>query len=233
LKVGIRFDVSTAIKRRVFYGVVPFAMLFAAVAHAGLTTFNDGDVLSAANMNSNFADLQSQITALQGQVTTLQSQLAGAGVPAGTIIAYGGPVVPSGWLLCDGSAVSRTMYANLFTAVGTVSGSGDGASTFNLPDLRGRFLRGVDGMAGNDPDSASRTAAAPGGNVGNLVGSVEADSFASHTHLMNRSAAPWGPGGTSVSNIAYDSTSGSIATAATGGNETRPKNAYVNYIIKY
>ncbi len=101
-----------------------------------------------------------------------------AGVPAGTIMAYGGLTIPSGWIVCDGTAVSRTSYASLFGAIGINFGGGDGISTFNLPDLRGRFLRGVDGGAGHDPDAASRTASNPGGPVGNAVGTLQADSTA-------------------------------------------------------
>lgn len=64
---------------------------------------------------------------------------------AGTIVAYGGAAAPTGWLLCDGSAVSRTTYAALFTAIGTTFGVGDGSTTFNLPDLRDRFPLGKSG----------------------------------------------------------------------------------------
>jgi microcystin-dependent protein len=62
----------------------------------------------------------------------------------GSIVAFGGNVAPSGWLLCDGSAVSRTAFPDLFTTIGTRWGIGDGATTFNVPDLRGRFSGGSD-----------------------------------------------------------------------------------------
>jgi microcystin-dependent protein len=62
--------------------------------------------------------------------------------PAGTIIAFAGATPPSGWLLCNGSAISRTTYSALFSAIGTAHGQGDGSATFNLPDYRGQFLRG-------------------------------------------------------------------------------------------
>jgi len=64
---------------------------------------------------------------------------------------------PTGWLECDGSAVSRTTYANLFTAISDDYGNGDGSTTFNLPNYQGQFLRGFDNSAGVDPDAASRT----------------------------------------------------------------------------
>jgi microcystin-dependent protein len=85
------------------------------------------------------------------------------GLPAGIILPYGGITAPDGWLFCDGSPVSRTNYSRLFSAIKTTNGIGDGASTFNLPDYRGRFLRGSDGMdatgvglAYRDPDKNSR-----------------------------------------------------------------------------
>ncbi|MBX2989398.1 MAG: tail fiber protein [Bdellovibrionaceae bacterium] len=155
-------------------------------------------------------------------------------VPAGGIIPFGGTVAPAGYLLCDGSAVSRTIYAELFSVIGTNFGSGDGSTTFNLPDLRGRFLRGVDGLAGRDSDAGTRTEMNVGGNTGNQVGSVQLDAFKDHTHNVSinnangsgpaKYSAPWEP---SSSYSTYTTTG-----ASGGGTETRPKNAYVNYLIK-
>jgi microcystin-dependent protein len=85
-------------------------------------------------------------TALDAQVAKL-TDLA-ALVPAGSMIAFGGSAAPTGWQLCDGSAISRTTFAGLFTAIGTAYGAGDGSTTFNLPDLRGRVAVGEDGAAG-------------------------------------------------------------------------------------
>ena len=61
----------------------------------------------------------------------------------GMIFAYAGASAPTGFLLCDGSAVSRTTYAGLFSLIGTTYGAGDGSTTFNVPDLRGRFAIGA------------------------------------------------------------------------------------------
>ena len=79
--------------------------------------------------------------------------------PAGAVSPFAGPAanLPGGWLNCDGSEVSRDEYEDLFAAIGTAHGEGDGATTFNLPDYRGMFLRGVDNGAGNDPDGEDRT----------------------------------------------------------------------------
>jgi len=162
------------------------------------------------------------------------------GNPSGAIIAYGGTSAPSGWLLCDGSAVSRTTYATLFAAIGIAYGSGDGSTTFNLPDLRGRFARGVDGTANNDPDKAARTASNTGGNTGNAVGSLQDDNLESHNHRLRYGstaaalAASRGLIGGSTDQGSYiNSGLGPAFVENSGGNETRPKNVYVNYIIKH
>ncbi len=72
-------------------------------------------------------------------------------VPSGTVLYFAGQTAPAGWLKANGAAVSRTAYAALFAAIGTTYGAGDGRSTFNLPDLRGEFLRGWDDGRGVDP----------------------------------------------------------------------------------
>lgn len=93
--------------------------------------------------------------------------------PPGVVFPYAGATAPDGWLLCNGSAISRTTYAALFEAISTAHGTGDGSTTFNLPDYRGRFLRGRDGGAARDPNVATRTASGTGGNTGDNVGSIE------------------------------------------------------------
>ncbi len=161
-------------------------------------------------------------------------------MPVGTILAYGGENIPEGWLICDGGSVSRTQYADLFDAIGIAWGSGDGATTFHLPDLRGIFARGLDGNAGNDPDKTSRTASNMGGNTGNSVGSLQDDELESHRHtipyyLYDASQfASVSANRPLVSNtgVRHEIQSGKY-TGYFGGLETRPKNVYVNYIIKY
>jgi microcystin-dependent protein len=159
--------------------------------------------------------------------------------PAGVMMAFAGPKtkIPAGWLLCDGTPVSRTTYADLFNAIGTSWGSGDNTTTFNLPSTQGQFLRGVSDGSGLDPDAANRTATRTGGNTGDNVGSIEADMLRSHTHTENywdvHSASLGGneqdqAGG--VENRAFNKLTDS---GTTGGSETRPKNVNVYYIIKY
>jgi hypothetical protein len=89
-------------------------------------SFSDGETLTASKLNANFNALKTAIAST-----------------VGTISAYGGNTAPTGWLLCDGTAVSQTTYADLFAVIGCNFGCSGG--NFNLPDLRGRFLRGRDG----------------------------------------------------------------------------------------
>jgi len=153
-------------------------------------------------------------------------------VPTGSVMAYMGTTPPPGWRLCDGAPVSRTEYSALFAIIRTTSGVGDGVNTFNLPDLRGYFLRGRDAAQGRDPDSTDRFAI-NGGNAGDAVGSVQNDVFASHNHGYDGNNNT--SGGTYLnfgSNQTTD-TNWRGVTGNSGGRETRPKNVNVNYIIKY
>jgi microcystin-dependent protein len=101
-------------------------------------------------------------------------------VPAGTIISYAGNItilkpIPTGWLLCDGRAVSRADYLSLFNAIGTTYGTGNGTTTFNLPDLRGRVAIGVDGTGADSriEDSFADTLGLSGGEDKHLLTTPE------------------------------------------------------------
>lgn len=155
-------------------------------------------------------------------------------VPAGAIIAWAGSTAPAGYLLCDGSQVSRTTYADLYAVVSTSFGSGNGSTTFHLPDLRGRFLRMKDGGTGRDPNAATRTAINTGGAVGDNVGSLQGEAFKSHTHsVFSRTGTDVVGGGSAEIFMTSAFDNATDATEAAGGDETRPINVYVNYIIKY
>jgi microcystin-dependent protein len=168
----------------------------------------------------------------------------GATVPSGVVVAFTGASAPAGWLLCDGTAVGRTAFAALFTAIGTTHGQGDGSTTFNVPDYRSRFLRGVDGSANLDPDKTSRTAMNAGGQTGNAVGSVQTDALQGHFHgphnagsyVMASSSDP-GANALSTGGGQISPSTGSPVTDGSHGtprlsSESRPVNAYVNFIIK-
>jgi microcystin-dependent protein len=120
-------------------------------------------------------------------VTGTITQGGGSIFPAGIIWEYGGSSAPTGWLLCDGSAVSRTTYAALFAVLGTAYGSGDGSTTFNVPDKRGKFGIGVDGTytRGSTGGAASGTTSTAGshnhtGNTGSTT--LSTSQIPSHTH---------------------------------------------------
>lgn len=89
-------------------------------------------------------------------------------LPSGAIMYFAGQTAPAGWLKANGAAVSRTTYAALFAAIGITYGAGDGRTTFNLPDLRGEFVRGWDGGRGVDS--------------GRTIGSAQAQAVANHYH---------------------------------------------------
>lgn len=102
-------------------------------------------------------------------------------VPTGAIFSFPVEIPPTGYLICDGSAVSRATYADLFALIGTTYGAGDGSTTFNLPDYRGKFLRGYDNGAGNDPDASTRLDRGDG-ITGDNIGTTQNDAISSHLH---------------------------------------------------
>ncbi|WP_422001756.1 phage tail protein [Reyranella sp.] len=111
-----------------------------------------------------------------------------SGVPAGCVLPFAGAVAPDGWLLCAGQAVSRTTYADLFAVLGTTYGGGDGSTSFNLPDLRGRVAAGRDDMDGAD---AGRLAGAVvgrtvlGGTGGAATHVLGLGEMPAHSHGVN------------------------------------------------
>ena len=162
-------------------------------------------------------------------------------VPAGIIQAFAGSVAPAGWLECNGAAISRTTYVDLFAAIGTTFGIGDGSTTFNLPDLRGEFIRGWDNGRGID--------------TGRGLGTFQVDDVKPHTHTgttnssgahnhtvsvpaySNVYAASTNGATTGTSAVATTSTNGAhthtFTTNNNNGVETRPRNISLMYIIKY
>lgn len=162
----------------------------------------------------------------------------GTHFPLGIVFPYAGrtrkadlaKIEPLGWYLCDGREMSRKLP--LFDVIGTLYGVGDSVDTFNLPDYRGRFLRGVDDPtnqdpAGRDPD-ASRREGDNGARGGKDVGSVQGDELKRHSHHF-KGEAGWPQTGRDTA--CYRSDQGTITTSEVGGRETRPKNSYINFII--
>lgn len=149
----------------------------------------------------------------------------------GGFIWYGLPnKIPTNCRICDNSTLAIASFAKLSENLGNAWGTSGG--NLNLPDLRGRFPRGVDGGAANDPDRASRTAANTGGNSGDAVGSVQADAMASHNHGI-RMGSTGGAGAFYPTSGGWASNNqGTIATTDTGSGESRPKNANVYFVIR-
>ena len=111
-------------------------------------------------------------------------QVQGA-MPIGAVIDYAGANAPEGWLLCYGQAVSRVTYAALFAVIGTTFGAGDGATTFNVPDCRGRVTAGRDNMGGTDAERLSffgAVAKAVGGVLGAASHALTANQNGPHNH---------------------------------------------------
>lgn len=140
-------------------------------------------------------------------------------LPVGVVLPFANTTAPDGWIECDGRAVSRSTYAALFAAIGTSYGAGDGSTTFNIPDLRGEFVRGWDHGKGVDP--------------GRAAASNQLDAFKAHSHFLKSRLQS----GTSNSEVPSDSTGtyseASLSTTETGGTETRPRNVAMMMCIKY
>jgi len=152
----------------------------------------------------------------------------------GQVAFYAMNTAPAGWLKANGAAISRTTYAALFAAIGTTFGTGDGSTTFNIPDLRGEFIRGWDDSRGVDS--------------GRSFGSAQADEFESHTHIQNAHShverfrnsgggslnlSPTSNGTGTVSDTTVSTGDTTATNQNTGGVETRPRNVAFLGCIKY
>lgn len=170
-------------------------------------------------------------------------------LPAGTILAFGGDIdsVPAGFLPCTGGIVSKNEYPELYRKIKNYYGMGNDPTTFKLPDLRGMFLRGVSYDSGNDPDAYLRVNEY-GGNTGNLPGSTQGDASRNMTGTFKtfdrgvgevsgvfvNSDERWSTGVRSGNGDDWGAyTSIDISREVPTSTEFRPKNVYVNYIIKY
>ena len=162
------------------------------------------------------------IAIADGAVT--QAKASNMLVPAGAVMAFAMNSAPTGWLTADGSSVSRTTYASLFTAIGTTYGSGDGATTFTLPDLRGYFVRGF----GTNSD----------GTAAGTFGAKQAEMVGPHSHPNSvfEGYLPIGSGGWRYDHYQDGGDSefkANLSTSNNTGTENRPKNIAMLYCIKY
>ena len=158
-------------------------------------------------------------------------------VPSGSIIAFGGASAPdAGWLLCDGSDINRTTYARLFAAIGTAYGTGNGSSTFGLPDLRDRVLLG---KGTNNSTLGTETGSAAASSViTNATNSTGTGTTGGTTNSLSLSTGTF-------ATSAKDSATGSALTGATNASHTHSipalsipalattlPSSVVNFIIK-
>jgi len=158
----------------------------------------------------------------------------GSGAEIGSVTAFAMPTPPEGWLVCDGSAVSRTDYADLYAVIGTVWGHGDQIATFNLPDLRGEFVRGFDAGRGVDVDR--------------LFATSQQDEMQGHGHTLDPLSSGLGTiygisqeyfalySDDGAANLANESVKTPTSDGVNGeprvGSETRPRNVAMTYAIK-
>ncbi|WP_153114629.1 tail fiber protein [Rhodocyclus tenuis] len=194
-----------------FTGLTPGARYYLDGATAGAIT-------ATAPTNAVFVGIARNATELFVDVDAG----SGAGVPVGTVIHVARNSAPTGYLKANGALLSRTTYSELFGAIGTTYGAGDGATTFALPDLRGEFVRGWDDGRGVDS--------------GRVFGSAQSDDFKSHSHQQTTNNTDYGSG-VYGANTSGNAASGSVAsgnyTLSAGGSETRPRNVALLACIKY
>ena len=192
---------------------------------------NDGIVVARFPSQTEQDDA-SKAVATTEWVQALLSSLGNILAPTGSIVAMATRIAPNGYLTCDGSAVSRTTYSKLFSVIGVQFGSGDGSTTFNLPDLRGQFIRGFDSSGSVDADRVfgSKQGDATRNVTGefaatddNLTANIAIGAFFSTGRSKGN-----GAGGIGVEPIIGFDISRQVPTA----DEIRPKNIALSYVIK-
>lgn len=166
-------------------------------------TWSVGEALSAANMNTYISD----------NLSYLHDTL----LPTGVIVPYGGGSAPTGWLKCDGSAVSRTTYATLFALIGTTYGAGDGSTTFNLPDMRGRVPVGQN----------AATFGTLGGTGGEETHTLSAAEMPVHDHAVS------GNTGTESNDHTHQVTTTDEITGYAAQDVANGATAQVNHVTTY
>lgn len=168
-----------------------------------------------------------KVTEINGEIP-----IFGSGVPTGTVVPFAGSNAPKDYLICDGSAISRQIYSKLFEVIGTIYGSGDGSSTFNLPNIKGNVIVGC--------DSSNSKFNSLGMTGGEETHKLTTSEMPSHNHRQTVTASRSGSGNTYVSwnanNLTGNTDTGARNTLNTGGNQAHNNlQPYItlNYIIKY
>jgi microcystin-dependent protein len=156
-------------------------------------------------------------------------------VPVGSMVDFAGASSPEGWILCYGQAISRVTYSDLFGVIGTTFGSGDGSTTFNLPDFRGRVAAGLDNLGGSSANTITNAAAdSLGGTLGTETHTLDSTQIPAHSHSYALPAVVAYGGSPNAINAGSITASG--ATGNTGGglahNNVQPT-IFLSKIIKY
>lgn len=179
-----------------------------------------------------------QPSSTPGLVRMFISPSADDGVPAGTIVPFAGSTAPGGWLFCHGQEVDRTTYARLFNRIGTAFGAGNGSTTFNLPDMRGRVPLGKDNMGGASANRVTNPQAdVLGGSMGAETHTLSIAEMPSHSHVQTRGDEGAGQGTLhAAGTAAYQTvTATNVNTQSAGGggahNNMQPS-ITMNYIIR-
>ena len=159
-------------------------------------------------------------------------------IDAGTVVPWAKSSAPTGWLECDGSAVSRSTYADLFTAIGTTYGAGDGSSTFNLPDIRGRAIAGKDNMGGSAANRLTSGSTIDGATLGTAGGgqthTLTTGELAAHNHVSGSTSTQHDGGNSRNVMGAWDFAGNDVnpnAGSGTAHANVQPT-IVLNYIIK-
>lgn len=243
--------------------------------------FNSNVIESLANINNNISDINDDLNSINSALATklakaqnladledftisrnnlnvydksyIDTAINGVALPAGLIISYAANLPPVGFLECNGAEINRTTYNKLFSAIGTAFGSGNGSTTFKVPDLRGEFIRGWNHGFTNDPDANLR-ANSGNGTTGDNIGTKQSWAIENMTGSVNVSseygerAKIDGQSGVltyrDVGNV-YNAGAGGFAANRTRGitfnaslsvqtsSETRPRNVALMFCIKY
>ena len=180
------------------------------------------------------------LTQFQGYNGSAWGEIAN-GVPAGSIFTFASTTVPSGYLECNGAAVSRSTYATLFATISTTFGVGDGSSTFNLPDLRGQFVRGWANNATGTGDDG-RSFASSQADQNKTHGHTASVTDPGHKHVTKghgtqddggSNVTGSTSGGSSSTSMNDANTGITVSVASDGGAEVRVKNIALMYVIKF